>query len=204
MATIALLLWPFIALVIFAHAAIIPAILGATVVPYLFLPEAFKIVLPGVPDLDKTAIISIGLVGGLFFYGKRACKKAALPTLKRAGRWFRILLFSFVATLLVGSLLTVMNNREVLVFGPTVLPAMRTWDAVGLFGDLVILLIPFFVAYRYFATPETQRFLLKAFVMSGLVYSVLMLVEIRLSPQLHNWIYGYHQHSFLQHIRDGF
>jgi hypothetical protein len=29
------------------------------------------------------------------------------------------------------------------------------------------------------------------------------LLEIRLSPQLHNWIYGFHQHSFAQTIRFG-
>ena len=38
----------------------------------------------------------------------------------------------------------------------------------------------------------------------GLVYSLLMLIEVRLSPQLHTWTYGYFQHVFLQHVRGGF
>ena len=204
LATIAISLWPFIALIIFANAAVVPAILTATVVPYLFLPEAFEIPLPGLPDLDKTAAISLGLVGGLVLFGYRARKKADFPTLRSAGRSFNFVLISLIVMLLIGLVLTVSTNSEVLIFGPTVLPAMRPWDAVGLLGELTLLLIPFFVAYRYFASPDTHLALLKVLVISGLFYSLLMLIEIRLSPQLHNWVYGYHQHSFLQHIRDGY
>jgi O-antigen ligase len=41
------------------------------------------------------------------------------------------------------------------------------------------------------------------FAVGGLVYSLLILVEVRLSPQLHRWIYGYHQHTFSQSVRWG-
>jgi hypothetical protein len=42
-------------------------------------------------------------------------------------------------------------------------------------------------------------------VIAALGYSVLMLVEVRLSPQLHNWIYGFFPHSFGQQVRgEGF
>jgi hypothetical protein len=202
LATFALLLWPFVALIFFAHRELVPAILTATVVPYLLLPESYKIILPGVPDLNKTAIISIGLVAGLVFYGAR--KRAGLPELKTANRFFRFMLLSLIATVMVGSVITVMNNREVLFFGPTVLPATRLWDAIGLIGDLTLLLLPFLIARRYLATPDAHRALLVMLVISALFYSVLMLIEIRLSPQLHRWVYGYHQHSFGQHIRDGY
>jgi hypothetical protein len=204
LATFALLMWPFLAILVFARLAVIPAVLLATFVPYLLLPEAFKIVLPGIPDLDKRAIISIGLAGGLIFYGARGRNKANLPELKTASRLFRFVLLSLVATILIGSILTVMNNREMLFFGPTVLPAMRPWDAVGLAGGLILFIIPFFIARRYLATPEAHRALLVILVISSLCYSFLMLIEIRLSPQLHKWVYGYFQHSFGQHIRDGY
>jgi hypothetical protein len=39
--------------------------------------------------------------------------------------------------------------------------------------------------------------------MAGLVYSIPMLFEIRFSPQLHFWIYGYYSHDFIQSMRDG-
>jgi hypothetical protein len=199
-----LLLWPFLALTVFAQRAMVPAILAATVVPYLLLPESYTIFLPGVPDLDKTAAISIGVAAGLILYGARARKRAKLPDLKTASRFFRFVLLSLVATILIGSVLTVMNNREMLFFGPTVLPALRPWDAVGLIGSMALFLLPFFVARKFLATPDTHRTLLALLVLAALLYSLLMLVEIRLSPQLHRWVYGYHQHSFGQHIRDGF
>ena len=39
--------------------------------------------------------------------------------------------------------------------------------------------------------------------MSALFYSVLILFEIRMSPQLHTWVYGYFPHSFGQQSRFG-
>jgi hypothetical protein len=204
LATIVLLLWPFIALVIFAHRAIVPAILAATVIPYLFLPEAFSIDFQGLPDLDKTAAISAGLVAGLVLFGVRARKAADLPGMTTGSFKFRYVLFSLFGAIAIGTVLTVLNNGESLVFGPTVLPGLRPWDAVARISELILLFVPFFMARKYLATPDTHRALLKILALSALGYSLLMLVELRLSPQLHSWVYGYYQHSFLQHIRDGF
>ena len=46
--------------------------------------------------------------------------------------------------------------------------------------------------------------MVKAFIVSGLVYVPFVLIEMRLSPQLHRWVYGYHQHLFEQTARFGF
>ncbi len=204
MAAFAILIWPAIALLIFMNRAIAPAILMATVLPYLFLPEAFAIDLPGLPDLSKTFAITVGLIFGLLFSAARGRKISDLPVLKTEGFKFRVVLYVLVAALVGGVFVTILNNREWLVFGPTVLPGLRPWDAIGHFAQLIILAVPYFVARKYLATPDMHRALCKVLVLSGLVYTLLMLVEFRLSPQLHNWVYGYHQHSFLQHIRDGF
>src|SRR5262249_17421221 len=45
--------------------------------------------------------------------------------------------------------------------------------------------------------------ILRVLVIAGLLYSLPMLFEIRMSPQLHTWIYGYFPHSFSQQMRDG-
>jgi hypothetical protein len=45
--------------------------------------------------------------------------------------------------------------------------------------------------------------LFRILVGAGLVYSIFQLIEIRLSPQLHNWVYGFFQHDFAQTKRDG-
>ncbi len=202
--TIALLSWPLIALVIFSKRATVPAILSATTLSYLFLPEAFAINLPGLPDLNKTATVSVGLLLGLMFFGRRYVKDGTEPTLVIGSRLFRLLLGALAATIVIGTILTVLNNREFIVVGPLFLPGLRPWDAIGSLGDLALILAPYVIARKYLATPDTHLALLKILVFSGLGYSLLMLVEIRLSPQLHTWIYGYFQHSFGQHIRNGF
>src|ERR1019366_4313843 len=40
-------------------------------------------------------------------------------------------------------------------------------------------------------------------VVAGLIYSLPMLLEIRISPQLHLWVYGYSPSDFIQEMRDG-
>lgn len=199
-----LLISPVFALMVFAQRALVPAILTAVVVPYLFLPEAFDIPLPGLPDLDKPSIISIGLVLGYVFYGRQAAIAAGLPGTVTRNNLFRILTTTCLVTILAGAALTVLNNGEPLRYGPLFIPATRPWDIVSQISTLTFFLMPFVFARRYLATPDAHRKLLQVIVIWGLFYSLLMLVEIRLSPQLHNWVYGYYQHSFMQHIRNGY
>src|SRR5690606_38002774 len=52
-------------------------------------------------------------------------------------------------------------------------------------------------------TERAQREILVALMVAGLAYSMPMLVEIRLSPQLNVWVYGFFQHGFDQMIRYG-
>jgi hypothetical protein len=40
-------------------------------------------------------------------------------------------------------------------------------------------------------------------IIAGLLYSLLELFEVRFSPQLHTWIYGYFPHSFEEQMRGG-
>jgi hypothetical protein len=204
MATFALLSWPVISLVFFAQRAIVPAILAATVIPYLFLPEAFSIEFSGMPDINKTTSISIGLMLGLAFFGNRARAVADLPCLKTRNVTFVVVLFALLLGTFGGVALTIMTNGELLVFGQTVLPGMRAWDSIGRFVELAVFFAPYFLGRKYLASVGSQRALLRALVFSALGYSLLMLFEIRFSPQLHNLVYGYFQHSFFQHIRDGY
>lgn len=117
---------------------------------------------------------------------------------------FKRLLLTCLSLIVCGAVLTVITNREPIFFGPLSLPGMQLWDLVSLISEIGIILVPFLIARSYLYTSDTHIALLKTIVLSALIYSLLILIEIRLSPQLHRWVYGYHQHSFLQHIRDGF
>lgn len=204
LAVFAILIWPILALLVFASLPVALAIIWAVLIPYLFLPEAFSIPLPGVPNLDKTAVITLGLVGGFVAFRGHFKTAFAQMATRPAFPVFRTLMLLCLTLMVIGPVLTVINNREVLVFGGTVLPPMRPWDIVSLIGQLALFLVPFLFARRYLTTPDMHRTLLSALVVSALGYSLLMLVEMRLSPQLHYWVYGFHQHSFAQHIRGGY
>ena len=70
--------------------------------------------------------------------------------------------------------------------------------------EIVVALIPFFLARRWLATPERHQALLIAIMALGVVYAFLALFEIRMSPQLNRWVYGFFPHQWTQHIRGGF
>ena len=204
MPTAAILAWPIVAIALFAQARFVAGLIWCVLLPYLFLPEAFAINVPGFPDLDKTNIISFSLLLVLILFGERFRGQRRAEPVTIAHSTFRVSLIICLSLLLMGLVLTVLTNREPLFFGPVRLPGMRVWDLVSIVGQLLLIFVPFQLARQYLMTPETHRQLLSALVAGAIVYSAFMLVEIRLSPQLHNWIYGYHQHSFLQHIRDGY
>lgn len=199
-----LLSWPVLALMLFSQCKLPTALIAVVVVPYLFLPEAYDINLPGLPDLDKDIVISLGLMLCLLVYKPRLQQEMAQPQAAPLYPFLGTLLWGFFGLMMLGGFLTVLNNGEGLRFGPRYIPPAQAWDAVSLIGQRLLVLLPFWCAARYFSHPDTHRALLRYLAIAVIGYSLLMLIEIRLSPQLHNWVYGYHQHSFLQHIRDGF
>jgi hypothetical protein len=65
--------------------------------------------------------------------------------------------------------------------------------------------VPWFIGRLYFTDAARFRELLFAIVVGGLVYVPFCLIESRLSPQFHKWVYGYEQHDFIQAVRpDGY
>lgn len=82
---------------------------------------------------------------------------------------------------------------------------LHTWslfqDAIAQPINQFIGIIGFLLARALLRTREDQRDLLLALTIAGLAYSLPILIEVRLSPQLNNWIYGYYQHLFSQTIR---
>ncbi len=106
--------------------------------------------------------------------------------------------------LVVGSVITVFTNLDAIKYGAILRPAHVPYDAVhAIVQDTFDYVLPFIFGAAMFKDRRDLRILLQIIAGAGLVYSVLQLVEIRLSPQLHNWVYGFFQHSFAQTIRGG-
>ena len=58
--------------------------------------------------------------------------------------------------------------------------------------------LPYMMGKAYFGDFEGLRELAIVLFIGGLIYIPLCLYEIKMSPQLHNTIYGFHQHDFSQ------
>lgn len=186
--------WPLASLVLFRKLPVGRAVLWSLMVAYLFLPPPPAVFdFPAMPPLDKDSIPALAAFAFCFFmYGE---KITWLPRSHIA----KGLMVLFVIT----PLFTVLTNSEPVFFGQVGLPGLRLIEGIALMVQQSMILMPFIMAYSFLRSERDLRDILFAFVALGLVYSLLMLVEIRLSPQLNLWIYGYYQHLFDQLVRFG-
>ncbi|MBY8978152.1 hypothetical protein KHP62_20245 [Rhodobacteraceae bacterium NNCM2] len=193
-AMIALLGWPFVVIALFVYLDLRRAVIWSLLGGFLLLPSKIGFDLPGIPALDKISIPNIMVLLMAMIMAWRLFRP--LPE----SAWAKVLLFMLIAA----PFFTVLTNMDPIpVAGLGGLPGTRIYDAVSAVGSAIIFLVPFLVGRSLFRTVEAQREILAALLVAGLAYSVLMLIEIRLSPQLHIWVYGYFPHSFAQQARGG-
>lgn len=189
----ALIAWPFIGLLQFLRlrprTAIIWAILGA----YLLLPVKTQFDFPGVPPLDKELIPNLtALVLAM------TLTRFKLYLLPRS-----VLVKAAIFVFVLSPFLTSLGNPDPIVLTNQTLAAMSFYDAFAAAVRQAAILIPFLLGYQMLGDEDGHRRILWALMIAGLAYSALMLIEIRLSPQLHAIIYGFFPHSFSQQVRDG-
>jgi hypothetical protein len=171
-------------------AAVATVLIGAT----LFLPEQVEFDAPLIPPMGKITISSLcALLGVLFTSRSRIF--GALPDRYVLG---------LSGSLLVANVFTTLTNRDPLVYGSTFIQGLTLHDALS---DTVRItlsaVIPFFLGFSLFRTRQDLIDLLRVITIFALLYVPFILVELRMSPQFHRWIYGFHQHEFQQTIRDG-
>ena len=188
-----LLVWPFVVWQFYRRLdpsrALIWSILGG----YLILPPIVAINLPAVPDFTKYTIPSLAALFCAYkLLGDRVRFDLGSP-LARA----------LMVVFIVAPFGTVLTNPEPLVFLQRTIPGLRLYDSVAAVANQVIGLLPFFLARRYLSDDDGMKRLVQALVVAGLVYSVPMLLEAAISPQLNIWVYGFFQHDFFQTIRAG-
>lgn len=161
----------------------------------LFLPEVAYFDAPLVPPLGKHEIAASCAFLGLLV---RSPRRLHLPRLGRGADVF------LVVAGLSGSI-SVLLNRDTVSYGPTVLPGMGARDVLS-FGirDALDVFLPYLVGRMCIQSTRDVRALFRMVLGLGLVYSLLIMFELRFSPNLHRWIYGYHARpDFSQTIRWG-
>lgn len=202
LATMMLLIWPFITALIFTRVERVNASIWSILAGYMFLPPSIAIDLPVVPAMGKYEIVSVSVALMLWLgLGRKTIERDPMAHDARPvmPAWIRFLVF----LLLVSAIFTVLTNGDPLITGNSYRPGMQLSDVFA--GALIqaIELIPFYVGFYLLSTPHQTHKLLQALMVGVLIYSIPMLMEVRLSPQLNTWIYGYFQHDFAQAIRYG-
>ncbi len=193
--TIALLAWPLVCLAAFArfrpNVAVVVSFMGAM----LFLPEKVELKAPFQP-LDKVCMASIGALLGVLLVGEARRKLLAARPFLGSEVW--------VFVIMLGAFGTSLTNQEPLNYGMASLQPLTTWEAVSVcVGDVYNYLIPWIIGRAIFTDREDAKVLLKSFQVGAVIYLPFIVIEIVMSPQMHNWVYGFAQHDFIQTVRAG-
>jgi hypothetical protein len=195
-AFLVLALWPLVMLGIFRALPPGRALIWSVLASYLILPPyPTEFDFPLLPSLDKTTIPNIMAILLTVFYTKAKIKWLPDTLLGKI----------LVAIFVLAPIPTVLTNPEPIVFAMDMLRGLYAQDIFAMMVMQCILLANFILARNLLTTEKDLRDLLMAMVIAGTAYAFPMLVEVRLSPQINIWVYGFFQHMFDQMIRgDGF
>ena len=182
--------WPVVVYILTKRHPINHAILMAFVLSVLFLP-VITVDPPLLPPLNKDSITSLSLFVFLLISGKRIAM------------FQRSMVRQFLFLFFFGALISNELNDFPIVVGEKVIPALKPYDTFSTFVRYSLEFMPFFLGRRFLNNFSDNEFIFRYMVKVGLFYSLLMLFEIRMSPQLHTWIYGFLPTEFIQQIRAG-
>jgi hypothetical protein len=144
--------------------AVIAAFMGG----WLFLPAA-TFQLPGIPDYSKMAATCAGVLLAALVFDTNTL-------LSFRPRWFDIPMLIWVFC----------------PFGTNAAENIDMWDSFSWTVNQAITWgMPYFIGRVYFTDAESIRELAIGFFISGLIYIPICLFEIRMSPQLGKWLYGF-------------
>jgi len=197
---IALFSWPLVCIALFRNLSLPVALCVSVIGGYLLLPSGTQYDIPFLPPLHKDNIPALAalLMMAVVLQQKTPSGVVLRGVLPKS----RLALF-FLCLWFFGIFGTVLTNGEMLFYGPTVLIGMSLYDGLSMAIRSLLIVLPLLLARKVLASPEGQRALLLTLMISGLIYCVPVLYEVRMSPQLHINIYGFYPHSFLQSFRGG-
>jgi hypothetical protein len=182
-ALIPLVLYAYLPAMLIAF-AVLPArraALLAYLLAWLFLPlKAFH--LPGLPEYSKVSAAAYAcLLGSLIFHSGQLLRI-------RPG-WLDIPVVAYV-------LAPILTNT--IGGGAGLYEGIATSNT-----EFMLWGIPWIMGRAYFSDLDGARELALGLVLGVLIYVPLCLIEIRMSPQLNLWVYGFHQHAMNQTRRFG-
>lgn len=199
-----LLIWPAVCLVLFRTQKVERAIVWSILGGYLLLPPLAEFNLPLVPAMDKVSIPNLSVLAILIF--ATAHQVRLLPEGRIARVLMALLILSAIPTVLTNRepiLFEVLRDADPILFLVDALPGQSARDIGSVLISQALTIVPFLVARQFLSSETGLREILLALMVGAVAYSVPSLIEIRFSPQINVWVYGFFQHSFEQTMRAG-
>jgi len=183
--------WPAVCLMLFLALPLEVAAISSLLGGYMLLPSGMQIDLPLLPPLDKMSITAITTLLLCWMKGPQVWHPRQ-----------SIFIYLFGLAFFVSPILTSLNNSYELQTAKESIPGFYPLDGLKIAGRNLLMLVPFHIGSRFLSSEKARLLLLKALTAAAVVYSLPMLFELRMAPQLHQWIYGYFPNdAFSQQIR---
>jgi len=187
-----IILWPIIAILLYKKFDTITATFWVVVGGFMFLPDKTIFDLP-IFLIGKEEISGISALLCCIFI-----KNEKIYFLGRGD--LQKYLIIFVISI---PIFNVFFNQKPMFNGQIWIQGLSVYDAIVAMCNQYVRLLPFIVGVSICHKKGSFEKFLKLIVIAGLVYSILFVIELKFSPQLHTWIYGFFPHSFVQTIRYG-
>jgi hypothetical protein len=190
-ATFSIILWPIVCVYLYRVLPAVPATIWTILGAYLLLPVGTSFKFEMIPLLDKYSVPSVCALLGCW-----------ISTSQRPRLWTSVgLVEILLGSLLISPVITSLLNGDAIVVGGTVLPGVGLYDGLSALLSQFIAVVPFLLGRQFFRSSTDLLRILKSLAIAGVIYSIPLLFEIRFSPQLHYWIYGYYPSDFIQEMR---
>ncbi len=172
------------------------AALYAVLAGLLLLPNWAGIKIPLFPEIEKSNVVGLAMIAVLAFAKPKGLNPRVEP-------WWYVAAIG----LFVSLLLTAFTNQDAIYFPGTgaLLPGHGFKDAGYVVLSTMLGPVPAsYMGLRMFRKVDDLRTIVRTLTLAGLIYTVPVLIELRFSPQVHRWIYGYAgTHEWTQTIRYG-
>ena len=204
LAYLMLAIWPAVCLMLFRRLKVERALIWSLLGGYLFLPPLTEVNLPLVPAMDKTSIPNLAVLLITMFMIRE--KVQIWPQSRVAAMLVFGFLFCAIPTVMTNLdpiFFEVLGDADPIQFIVDMLPGQNIRDIGSVMIGQLLMIVPFLLARHFLSSDDGLREILMAFMVGALIYSIPSLIEIRLSPQINTWVYGFFQHSFAQTIRGG-
>lgn len=179
---IALVLFPFLAVLTFRLLPISWAAITVLLVGELFLPADGALDLPLLPAFGRDLLVYTTLFVCVLLFARPRLRAA------RPGTGLELL----GVVMAVGGLVTVLLNADTLRYGPVTVQAMPLEETpTAMLADLLQFGVPFLLGRALVRDLRELERVFVALAIAGVVYSAFAIVEMWLSPQFHIWVYGF-------------